>query len=285
MIYRTSVGPGNHGPAPAGFVDKLDGRTACVKLRPVADPKTIDRIHKLLRLAESSNVHEAATAAARAQALMERHRIERATLDLEPDSIRDHRDRPLVSASRLPQWRAMLATVVAESNGCRVYLRRERASSHVVVVGTREDAVHVAALEAHLSAEVERLTRAIGHGRGRRWCTHFRLGAVSTLGLRLRQARDRARAEARRQAQDAESGPTGAHALARLDTALCRLDQHDAGVDAFMRERLRLTTPRRRPTRLQPDAFAEGRQAAASVDLDARRRLPDTRRTSFVDRA
>ena len=54
--------------------------------------KLLDRIKRLLRLAESSNVHEAASAAARAQELMSRHRIEAASLEADSTAgIVDHR--------------------------------------------------------------------------------------------------------------------------------------------------------------------------------------------------
>lgn len=239
----------------------------------MADPKTIDRIQKLLRLAESSNVHEAATAAAHAQELMERHRIDLASIRSDADAIEDHGDRPLVACARPPRWRVLLASAVAEASGCRVYLRRTEALREVVIVGTRDDAAHVVTLDAHLSAEVERLTRRLGRGQGRRWCTSFRLGAVTMLALRLREARARARAQARHDAE-AHRATGESAALVRIDTALRRLDEREARVEAFMRERLRLRRGPRRTVRPDIDAYAQGRFAARSVDIDPRLRLP-----------
>jgi hypothetical protein len=236
-------------------------------------PKTIDRIQKLLRLAESSNVHEAATAAARAQELMTRHRIDLAAIRTDDAVIEDHRDRPLVASSRVPRWRVMLASAVAETNGCRVYVRRTHAASELVIVGTGDDAASVLTLDAHLSTEVDRLTRRLGHGRGRRWCNGFRLGAVTTLALRLREARTSARAQARHEARHT-AHPSGSQALVCIDGALQRLDEREAAVETFMRERLRLCTAPRRTLRPDADAYTQGRHAAATVDIDPRARLP-----------
>jgi hypothetical protein len=238
----------------------------------MADPKTIERVQKLLRLAESSNVHEAATAAARAQELMTRHRIDAAWVHADAAAIEDHRDRPLVTSVRLPRWRVMLAAAVAETNGCRVYVRRGASSSHVVIVGTRDDAASVVTLDAHLCGELERLTRRLGHGRGRRWCTGFRLGAVATLARRLHEARSRAFSRARDEARAARDD-TSSQALVRLDGALSRLEAREQAVEKFMRDQLRLARGSRQSLRPQADAYLHGCEAAMALDLEPRARL------------
>lgn len=43
--------------------------------------EALDKVRKLLRLSESSNPHEAALAASRAQEIMERFKIERLSMD------------------------------------------------------------------------------------------------------------------------------------------------------------------------------------------------------------
>lgn len=238
----------------------------------MTDPKIIERVQKLLRLAESSNVHEAATAAARAQELMERHRIDVATVHAEPSAIEDHRDRPLATSSRLPRWRVTLAVAVAEASGCRVYIRDAEGRRSLVVVGTRDDAANVLTLDAYLAGEVERLTRRLGRGQGRRWCTGFRLGAVTTLAHRLREARNAARTRARREAE-ARRAAGQTTALVRVDTGLRRLEERERDIEAFMRERLRLRRETRRRLRADADAYAQGSAAATMVRIDPRPRL------------
>jgi hypothetical protein len=243
----------------------------------VTDAKVIDRVLKLLRLAESSNVHEAAVAAARAQALMERHRIDAAVLEAGEgpnarDPVRDEPDAPLESGTRLPRWRLMLATTLAELGGCRAYLRHQGDGRRLVLVGTRDDAAAVRTLHVHLVAELDRLTRTLGRGRGRRWCTGFRLGAVTTLCERLRAARRDARRQAQtdaaRRLADGEST-----ALVRLGAGLQRLEARQREVDTWMAEHLDLRQRGPRTVRADADGFERGRAAGHAVDLRARAAL------------
>jgi hypothetical protein len=242
------------------------------KLGPVpASEKVLDRVRKLLKLAESSNVHEAANAAARAQALMERHRIDAAALDdAEPESIGDYPDEPLESSRRIPRWKLGLAATVARLGGCRVYLSGHGDRRAVILVGRADDAAAVRLLYAHLCRELDRLTRKLGHGRGRKWCTAFRLGAVATVVERLEQAQAEAHRAARAEArQQVEAGDRGA--LARIEHGLARLKELDAALDAWMRDNLDLRRRRPRTVRADADAYAQGRAAGHSVALGSHR--------------
>ncbi len=79
--------------------------------------KALDKIKKCLRLAASSNPHEAAAAMRQARALMEKYRIEEA--DVLMGEVQEHGAR---SGSRLnpPQWEARLAGCVAYAYACKV---------------------------------------------------------------------------------------------------------------------------------------------------------------------
>src|SRR6266849_6358620 len=88
--------------------------------------KIIERIQKLNKLATSSNVNEAAAAAAMAQRLMTEHRISEAQLSAEHDEA----DAPITdmdvlaaSGNKRPQtWLVWLATGAARANGCRIVI-------------------------------------------------------------------------------------------------------------------------------------------------------------------
>jgi hypothetical protein len=233
--------------------------------------KLLDRIRRLLRLAESSNVHEAASAAARAQELMSRHRIEAAALDTNPTDVRDHRDDPLEASKRLRPWKTHLADAIARANGCRIYLHTKGNMRAVVIVGRTEDAALVRVLFAELVKRVESMTRKHGAGRERSFCNAFRLGMVVTLGERLAQAS----AEARKQALEAgvthtdELGEDDADDLSPEASALAiaRLDAQDDAVERFMDNELKLERGKSKGVTADAEGYALGRVKGNEVPL------------------
>ncbi len=228
--------------------------------------KVLDRVRRLLRLAESPNVHEAALAAARAQELMVRHRIEAATLDGGRDGsgIVDLRDEPLEASKRLRPWKTRLGDVVARANGCRVYLLDRGGIRSLVLVGRAEDAALVRALYESLVTRVECLTRAHGQQRARAYRNAFRLGVVATLEERLALASKAAKERALR----GEVGDEGEAPLAEAGTAIARLEARDAEVDRFMERELGVRRGRARGLRADAEGYARGRIAGHTVALE-----------------
>ena len=87
----------------------------------------IERVRKLLALADSDNVHEAANDAAQAQKLMAKHAIESVMLDIHADETGDE-DEPIESdtliamdGGRIATWKLNLTRHVTNANGCRYY--------------------------------------------------------------------------------------------------------------------------------------------------------------------
>lgn len=236
------------------------GSPPCVSVLNSAHAKVRDRIQKLLRLATSSNVHEAATAAAHARLLMERHRIEMAALQDEEPELTAHRAEPLWVFRRPPRWRIELACSIARTGGCRVYLRCAGSQVEAILVGSSSDASDVRLLDSHLSAKITKLCKLRGRGQGRHWSHAFRLGAVATIGERL--------ASARRQAQmDATASAPSAAALCTVSKALARLQALDGRVDQWMANNLTLRVKRPRHVRADARAYAQGRVAGAAIAL------------------
>src|ERR1700760_4954522 len=94
----------------------------------MSDTKVVDRVRKLLALAQSSNVNEAATAALRARELMEQHRLEEGDIAISSGGAVPREDvveeelQPR-GGSRVLKWKTQLAAALAEAfNSQSIYL-------------------------------------------------------------------------------------------------------------------------------------------------------------------
>lgn len=213
----------------------------------------LDKVRKLLALATSPNPHEAALAAARAQRMIEVHRLER-WLDAEaqvaddPDPIVDARDEPLVSAKRIRPWRVALACALAEVNACVAYVLHDGALEHVVLVGRGRDRVAVHTMWTDLVRRIEWLSATHGPGKPRAWHEAFRVGAVDTVAEALAGVQAAAREE------------IGAGALVLVDPAVAA---HRNALTRFVDEHLGLT--KGRGLRVDANAYRRGRRAGDSL--------------------
>ena len=209
----------------------------------------LDRVKKLLALAGSPNVHEAAAAAAKAQALIAAHRLE-GLLAAEAEAEVAIEERILESARRFRRWKAVLASGLARVNGCLAYTRARGRETELVVAGPAEALDAVQTLYEGLVPRLQWLSADHGGKRDKRWHDDFRVGAAATITARLRQS-----AEAEREQLDPA-------ALVRVDPALTArrraVEQHA--------ERLKLG--RGRGLRVDLDAYDAGQSAGETVTLD-----------------
>jgi hypothetical protein len=214
------------------------------------------RVQKLLALATSNNVHEAAAAAARAQALIEAHQLEGLLAQDARDvvDIGDGRDAPLEVGRRLRRWKVVLATVLGEHNGCVAWTEDRGDDTALCLAGRVADREVTAALYAWLVVRIEWLSATHGAGRDRRWHEAFRVGAAEAIAARL-----------------AES-PTDAHANDNdtddASTALVKADRQrrrDA-VDRYVAEHLRLG--RGRGFAVDAHGYRRGQKVGADVAVD-----------------
>jgi len=123
----------------------------------------VEKVKKLLALATSCNPHEAASAAAKAQELIEKHRISEADLNKrEPqmagDILYEFKGEPI-------QWVMQLVGIVAEVNGCAAFLSSlkaapgiPRCAAALVGTGRVEDVQMVQYMAPYLVSEVSRIT-------------------------------------------------------------------------------------------------------------------------------
>ncbi len=221
----------------------------------VSAEKALDRVRKLLALATSPDVHEAATAAAQAQTLITRHRLEQwlaAERDAadDPDPIADATDAPLEVARKLRPWKVALACALAEVNGCVAYTLDRGDAQAIALVGRARDRAAVETLWAWAVKRVEWLSATHGEGKSRKWHEAFRVGAVDVLARRLGEA-----------AKGVREASTGAE-LATLDRASA---VHREALDRFVEERLGLRSGR--GMRVDASAYARGRRAAEGMCL------------------
>lgn len=218
-------------------------------------PAALDRVRKLLALAESPNQHEAALAAARAQALIETHRLQ-AWIDAEhaveddPDPIVDAREQPLEVGRRIRRWKPALASVLADANGCVAYTLDRGKNSAIVLVGRARDRAVVAELWGWLAKRIEWLSATEGVGQSKKWHEAFRVGVVESVGERLREGTSQARAE------------LDAPALVRVEPAMAA---HRDALERFVANNLGLGPGR--ALRVDAEAWARGKAASRAIDL------------------
>lgn len=229
---------------------------------------------KLLRLAQSSNPHEAALAASRAQELMDRHKLTGLSADLDPDAaanaepIADFKADLMEGGSHvLDTWKCRLAMTVARQNECKVYGHvsldaRGRKVKGFAIIGRASDAQTVRYLYAWLAREVDRLTDQLCAGYGRVYRNNFRIGCAETVCARLEAARQETVAAVKTEAQAA-----GSLALVRVERALVRRERQLAAVEAWAKSHLKLRSGGRRSYTADPSAREAGRQAGHRVAM------------------
>jgi Protein of unknown function (DUF2786) len=216
----------------------------------MAHEALLDRVHKLLALATSPNVHEAAQAAARAQRLIAQHRLEAwLAPDSDPDPIIDAVEAPLEVSRRIRKWKVVLACALAEANGCVAYTRARGGEEAIVLVGRARDREAVGELWSWLVRRIEWLSATHGPGKPRQWHEAFRIGAVDAVVERLNAAEQEVRAE-------------HSEGLVRIDVAAAA---HRRALDRFVAERLGLG--RGRAIRVDSRAWERGRAAGEALDL------------------
>ncbi len=205
------------------------------------------RVEKLLALSTSSNVHEAALAAARAQELIEAHRLEdllaaRAAARGEgPEPVGEE---VLEVAKRPRRWRAILAAALAPSQACLAYSVARGREEELRIAGRAADRAAVRTLFQWLAPRLEWLSASHGAGRSRDWHEAFRVGAAEEVAARL--------------GEPAAAASADSTALLAGDRAL-----RAAAVEEWATANLRLGGGR--GLRLDAHGYTSGRAAAAAL--------------------
>lgn len=230
-----------------------------------------EKIRKLLALAEgSTNEHEAALAAQRAQEMMLKHHVDEARVhgqDVKADPIAE--ERAIVFAdwnqkgTRIQGWLIGLMGAVSRSVCCDYYYVPGRA---IYLVGRESDRQIAKYLFEYLRREIDRLaeqgwnkpgTHNAFPSNAKRWRRGFRLGCVAAIRERL--------AKPTRPAPAAGQLP----AAPVTETALVLRNRLEE-VDTWVKDNLKLTSTRFEPPPVH--GYLEGHKAGRDLNLDGGRR-------------
>lgn len=234
------------------------------------DATILAKVHKLLRLSQSSNANEAALAASKAQELIDRHQLTQAMLALDEgtpsiddEPIQTFTDAPLDAPARLDRWRASLAMAIARYNAVKIYCNGPR----LMLIGRPSDAETVRYLYGWLAREVERLVASSGAGKGRVWRNNFRLGVVETIATKLRAQHDAVLASVRAEAAGESM------ALVRVEQAIATVNARAMAVAEWQRANFKLHAGRASyGSRYDSGAREAGRRAGQSISVGGSRR-------------
>lgn len=226
----------------------------------------LKRLQDLFSLARSEDVNEAATAAAIAQRICAKYRVDAALIAAESQSPEEAVETSeFFEANRLSTWRKAIAAALLRANGCECFAARKRGKGvTVMAVGRPSDVATVKYLYESLCNQVEWLVqecRKNGKISGSKQSNDFRLGASAILKQRI----DRESLQTRQQLRDDP----------RYKQAMIRLDAVEVAVRNKMPGGLkREAAPRQRS--LDANAFALGVKAGQEVVLEngIRRGLP-----------
>lgn len=239
--------------------------------------EAIEKVRKLLALANSANEHEAANAAGRAAEIMERHRLNAAMVaqaeqretEREEGFAMNEDIRCARDHARMPTWYWSLAWAIAEANRCmprRVWsVKGQRVT--VTFGGRPSDAAAARYMLDALACEVDRLgseyVARLVRGSSRSAGKSFRLGCAAAIAERLHASvadtTSKVRAELRA-AGDRQG-------LVRLDNAVALRAQDAKRLEAFMSDHGIRYRSAGSTTVSSAQAFAAGKSAGQNVNL------------------
>ena len=196
-----------------------------------------------LRLAKSSNQAEAALAAAKAQEIIDKYKLDVTGLDYDKqedardkEQIKDFGNDPLADVDRsITKWKAVLASAIARQNQCKIYLshfgdRQKR----VNIIGRPSDVATVRYLFGFLQNEVIRLRDENTVGQSATFKYQYCDGVVDTIQTKLHEQHMETVKAAK--AEHASNSL----ALVRVNTALAKQEQRAAQVEKWVEDNMRL---------------------------------------------
>lgn len=236
----------------------------------------LGKIKALLRLAEDSrargSLHEAEAAAARAEEMIHRYKLERAAVfAAEPEVSRQ--DEPIgdetLRVEGRKDWRSSIVFTLARNHGCKAYywrrwnslMRRFQQETHVV--GRASDVETVRYMAAWLVVEITKLADAFVasrfHTSPRAARNAFCLGAVRGIGDAMMRGR-----------QAAEVGHRQSSGVAASDAAAMVLRDRDADLARWFEKKVGRLRSSRGPTVSDGGAYAAGREAGGRIQTSHR---------------
>lgn len=231
--------------------------------------EAIEKARKLLRLSQSSNPHEAALAAARAQEIMDRFKIGAISAEYEnsapagiAEEIKNFGDDPVENKGR-DSWKWRLLSPLAELNQCKGYGK----AGTLCLIGRPSDVATVRYLYAWLAGEIDRLAGKHCVGNGRTYWNNFRIGAVDTVIERLKAQQAETFAAVKTEAIVAASPGDACRALSVVENSLAVIEQRREEVERWAKVNMKLRAGSASSARYNPSAREAGRAAGRSISL------------------
>ncbi|NEQ35030.1 MAG: DUF2786 domain-containing protein [Okeania sp. SIO3I5] len=150
----------------------------------MVDQNLLEKISKLLALANSPNEHEAALAAEKAAELLAQHNL--SVADLGQDKDEDITKGIVDKTGRYVTWKMWILAGIANANGCQAM--RSTYNGEMRVVGTEANITVSKSLYEYLTAVIDKLAKQ-HRGKGRVFINAFRVGCATRLRQRLEQRR------------------------------------------------------------------------------------------------
>jgi len=237
--------------------------------------EAIEKAAKLLRMAKSDNVNEAAIAAAKAQELMERYKLTGQAVEMAeaqkvesvafPDEpIQDFKDSPLTPAGRLEVWLGTLAVRIGKLNQCHCYRSRNGLS----FIGRASDVSVARYFFNFIRAEIERLANRYCAGHGMTYFNNFRHGAVDGVCGKMEEAKAATLQQVKNEAHTlclSDSKQGGMALAVIIGNAMALQKRHDEAV-TWGKVNLKLRAGSRSRTRYDSGAREAGRAAGRSIN-------------------
>lgn len=229
----------------------------------------INKIQKLLQLADSkknSSVEEAATAAAKAQALMEKHRIEKAMID---NSKHDLKRLPLIDKGNPEEWKLYLIAAISKHNGCFVIRSETYEKDNIIhVVGESSDIQSVQELYTYIVNELIRLCLAnllsiknvYGYCPDATYNRSFYLGATATIESRLEQANQQIRNQKLKKAKNKTEQE-------KINNVLAKLDNRIQKAKDWITNNTKAKIENVSTSNVNNDGYSAGQKAAKTLNL------------------
>jgi hypothetical protein len=230
--------------------------------------EAIQKALKLMALAGSDNVHEAAAAAARAQEILRRYEIDAtilSTATAEPEEdIEDFMKKgaPLDGDryAKAVNWKCTLANVISKSHQCKTFT----SGGAINIVGQPSLVETVRYVYALLVGEIEKLTDKNGKGCGRTWRNNYRYGAVAAIREKFEEANVKVAAEVR---AEYVNNPLG---LVKVENALAKISAREAAVQAFVKKAYKLHS-RSSSRTVDYAAYEQGKRDGKNINVNSAR--------------
>lgn len=228
--------------------------------------KIIDRVKKLLALATSNNINEAATAAALAQELINKYNLSYLLLGdpLEEKFVKDFRDEKCLYkfSKNLIIWKGVLAKNVADTNHCRTYIFKTPNYKFIGIIGREEDVEYVREIFNFLCIEIERLCIREGKNKGKLWRNNFKLGAVEQVLIMLKETANKSKEDFQKHCSDNGIDKEN------ISNALLKFDNRLKEVDDFIKENMKFAKSRKIKTAYDHSGRVAGQEAAKEINLN-----------------